>query len=692
MFLLVFPIVLCLHSASGFEQNPPHLVGIGIGDVTGPAADVAMMGYAKHWQETKGIHLRQFARTFIACDDVDCIVFCSADIGMMGTAVKQEVVKRMNAEFGGKYHGGNVILSGTHTHSGPSGFLSYALYNIPNRGFVQETFDAIVEGILDSIREAHRSIRPGKIYYGETLVPNANVNRSPTAYLANPEKERKRYEHDVDKVMQLLQFESDGEIRGVFAWFAVHPTSMNNTNMLISSDNKGVASLIVEKHFNGEVMPGKGPFIAAFPASNLGDTSPNLKSPVCIKTGEPCDPITSACKDRGDFCVASGPGKDMQESTWIIGDRQAEAALEIIEEIGRNKERSRVRGAIKSIGQYVDMTNYQFELEQEDGNKTNVTTCKPAMGYSFAAGTTDGYGSLEFTQGEKDQHGIWRILTALLDQPTEEQKKCHAPKPILFNTGDMTWPYPWQPEVVETTLGMIGNVAIAALPGEFTTMAGRRIRDRLRRVMRSHGKRDPKIILAGLSNTYTSYVATFEEYQVQRYEGASTIFGPYTNAAYIDQFEKLADALFDGATMRSDLFPPNLLDKQISLLNLIMPDHPPVRKDFGDCSLEPEGMYRRQDSVHVAFVSGNPRNDRRKNGTYLLVEKLEANDLWVDVATDASWETKSGSLFLQLVYTVVTDEEFEQQAWNTGEGEVTPATKQKQQARRRKSWRLRSQF
>ena len=55
----------------------------------------------------------------------------------------------MNAEFGGKYHGGNVILSGTHTHSGPSGFLSYALYNIPNRGFVQETFDAIVEGILD---------------------------------------------------------------------------------------------------------------------------------------------------------------------------------------------------------------------------------------------------------------------------------------------------------------------------------------------------------------------------------------------------------------------------------------------------------------------------------------------------------------------------------------------------------------
>ena len=76
-----------------------------------------------------------------------------------------------------------------------------------------------------------------------------------------------RYEHNVDRVMQLLQFESDGEIRGVFAWFAVHPTSMNNTNTLISSDNKGVASLIVEKHFNGDAMPGK--VIPSFAFSEL---------------------------------------------------------------------------------------------------------------------------------------------------------------------------------------------------------------------------------------------------------------------------------------------------------------------------------------------------------------------------------------------------------------------------------------
>ena len=45
-----------------------------------------------------------------------------------------------------------------------------------------------------------------------------------------------------------------------------------------------------------------------------------------------------------------------------------------------------------------------------------------------------------------------------------------------------------------------------------------------------------RAILAGLSNVYTHYITTFEEYQVQRYEAASTIFGPHTLLAYQQQY------------------------------------------------------------------------------------------------------------------------------------------------------------
>ena len=41
------------------------------------------------------------------------------------------------------------------------------------------------------------------------------------------------------------------------------------------------------------------------------------------------------------------------------------------------------------------------------------------------------------------------------------------------------------------------------------------------------------MVIAGLTGTYSSYVTTREEYAAQRYEGASTIFGPSTLDAYI---------------------------------------------------------------------------------------------------------------------------------------------------------------
>lgn len=40
-------------------------------------------------------------------------------------------------------------------------------------------------------------------------------------------------------------------------WFAVHPTSMNNTNPLISGDNKGYASQLFEQKMNQGFLPGE---------------------------------------------------------------------------------------------------------------------------------------------------------------------------------------------------------------------------------------------------------------------------------------------------------------------------------------------------------------------------------------------------------------------------------------------------
>ena len=74
---------------------------------------------------------------------------------------------------------------------------------------------------------------------------------------------------------------------------------------------------------------------------------------------------------------------------------------------------------------------------------------------------------------------------------------------------------------METQVLRIGNLYIVGVPGELTTMAGRRMRKVIEQVVVEKNPEGPapKVVIAGLSNVYTHYIATFEEYQVQRYEG-----------------------------------------------------------------------------------------------------------------------------------------------------------------------------
>lgn len=56
--------------------------------------------------------------------------------------------------------------------------------------------------------------------------------------------------------------------RGMLAWFAVHPVSMNNTNRLLSSDNKGVAAQGLENRWAPHQQDLEPGFTAAFPQTN----------------------------------------------------------------------------------------------------------------------------------------------------------------------------------------------------------------------------------------------------------------------------------------------------------------------------------------------------------------------------------------------------------------------------------------
>ena len=61
-------------------------------------------------------------------------------------------MKKLKELFGDLYTEDNVAISGIHTHSGPAGYWQYVLYEVTSLGFVKQSLDVTVNGIVESIK------------------------------------------------------------------------------------------------------------------------------------------------------------------------------------------------------------------------------------------------------------------------------------------------------------------------------------------------------------------------------------------------------------------------------------------------------------------------------------------------------------------------------------------------------------
>jgi hypothetical protein len=124
------------------------------------------------------------------------------------------------------------------------------------------------------------------------------------------------------------------------------------------------------------------------------------------------------------------------------------------------------------------------------------------------------------------------------------------------------------------------------VPAEPTTVTGLRIRDALRLVVEQAP--DPTlsagitgIAIAGLTHEYLQYVATAEEYDLQDYEGASTLYGPATAGFLAMHHACLARTLFsrqstpDAACSAGQFCPPADPEQWLSHQSPRSCDNPP---------------------------------------------------------------------------------------------------------------------
>ncbi|KAI9333422.1 Neutral/alkaline nonlysosomal ceramidase [Obelidium mucronatum] len=685
------------------------MVGTGKSDISLPIGEVNMMGYAEILQNANGIHLRLKARAFIFTNPESSkhrAVYVCADLGFMSSIARQQIAERLNTT---EYHDPetnqpyytieNVMVSVTHTHSGPGGFADGFMYQITSLGKVPMAREAVVDAIVSAIQYAHSDLESSlrkseknqefhRVVVNTGILRNGGLNRSPSSYNQNPEQERAMYDSNVDQKMVGVSIwtrptnRSSSRMKAHANWFPVHGTSLHSENPLVSGDNKGFASYLWELEENRK-NPGLN-FVAAFAQSNSGDVTPNLIPPRCKDTGEPCDGSKGGCNGDIRKCVGLGPGEDSGKSDFYAAEYIGRLQYEKAKQMTNSTISTRgvlSKGPILFRHAWVDMGDVAVELP--DG--TYGRTCSAAMGKAFIAGTTDGKGLMYSYQGynKRDKNMVLGFIGELLNSrpASTELERCHHPKQILFNTGENHVPYPWQPSILPLQLFVLGRkLALVGQPSEITTMAGRRLRESVKKALLDDNvfDEDGEVVVVGLANAYSSYACTFEEYQMQRYEGGSTAFGPHTLSAYIKLFTQMAHSVKDPSRAVKPGEPAPAPENEISLVSPVLLDSARPGGSFGDAIQQPDkiiysevpkkfvgtpvvvdmgtlgdGNVSRRiknvtTTVKASFQCAHPRNGPGKVSestgvpTFMTVEKQSLKNLsdWSEFLTDADWDTK----------------------------------------------------
>ncbi|KAK1295790.1 Neutral ceramidase [Acorus calamus] len=135
-------------------------------------------------------------------------------------------------------------------------------------------------------------------------------------------------------------------------------------------------------------------FVGAFCQSNVGDVrSVSTAGSLATSTTLPVTAMTGSA-----WAVDPGtrffyfPYPDEIQSTKIIGERQFIRAVDLF-----NTARDELNGRKDYRHVYINFTNIEVDL---GGGDRTVKTCPAALGPGFATGTTDGPGAFGFQQGD----------------------------------------------------------------------------------------------------------------------------------------------------------------------------------------------------------------------------------------------------------------------------------------------------
>lgn len=473
-----------------------------------PMPGYPMGGFSAGGKIARGVWTRLHARA-VAFEDADgnAVALAACDLWGIPGGLADRVAELVATTYGAPRLGREqIVVAATHTHHSPGNFASSPLYNIftsPLAGFDRDLFEYLAHRIALAVSAAWKHRQPALLVRNELALGGVARNRSLSAFLENgadaaellaenedlptvptpfPAGGEQAY-RAIDPTLTVIRAEphgGGGPPLAVLAFYALHPTAMGPATEVFSSDVFGIASTLVERELVG--------------------------TPVAFFNGA-----------EGDV-----------SSNWMHQDRHSALVL----------------GAVLA-----------------DGVRTLLgrsgTDATGAVAYRFTRCRMDdlappftGASQLQGSEGDWTyfRDAGWR--EGLTEDDPEHQVEGHGPKKYPFPDEllhrHVALPLPFLldkfggvPEEVPLGVYRIGKLTLATLPGEFTTMLGRRL---ARSVAGAAGSGE-RTLLVGLANEYLSYFTTEAEYETQQYEGASVLYGPASAKRIEDALRELAQGL-----------------------------------------------------------------------------------------------------------------------------------------------------
>lgn len=541
------------------------LAGAAEVDIT-PPPGMPKAGYSRNARSGTGFRTRLRARIVHLCSPAGSLAIVHCDL-LGGSAVLHRLVAAAIASTGISPAG--LYIGASHTHAGPGQFLGSDFYNrfASNKaGFDPAWTQQLAERIAGGVVEAVERRRRARVAVGNSEVWGLTRNRSLASHVLNPSVSdtrtgRQRAYVSVNPDLHLLRIDGSAAGGGFEPMAATLVFSVHGTGVPMRSD-----------HYHADLW-----------AYLVGETAHRIERSHGVR------PVIGAvCGTHADVAPAVHPGAAGHLEAQRLGSSIGAEAAALF---GRLDDKLTDR---------VDLACGLRELDLDATRSAGPIRLpkRAAVGGAVIGGAY-----------ENETPVLHRIPPFRPGRPRRwRQGGPHGSKRIAGGPLQrLVLPARSFPRILPLQVLRIGDIALVGLPFELTVQCGQRIETVVQDQTRRAGVE--QVIVTSVANEYAGYCTTPEEYQLQRYEGGHTLFGPNTQPFVTSHLAQLA-----AETMRHQIV----------------------------CDLVPERRFNLRQRRYLAG-DGGPLVERRVLGPATFVDATAREDpcwelRWIDVAPgDLRW-------------------------------------------------------